>query len=342
VFTTPLIAALRRTHASAHLSYVVEPAAAPVLQGNPHLDELIVAPRRRRLGRLADDLRLARRLRRARFDAAIDLHGGPRSALLTWATGAPTRVGYAIPGRAWMYTHAVPRTPEPSIRHSVLNQWDLLAPLGIDRPPDPEDLPVEMREDPAAGPRVTALLTRAGLPPARQIIVVHVSASNPFKRWPAASFVDAVVRLLDNHTERVACVVSGPSEPGAAAEVVRRARAALGTGAHRVVAPQLGLPDLHALIARAAVYIGGDSGPLHVAATTRTPIVELLGPTLASRSFPWRPSTSFAAILDAGSLPCRPCAERTCVPGDFRCLTRISPAQVVDAAERALASGGTG
>ena len=94
------------------------------------------------------------------------------------------------------------------------------------------------------------------------------------------------------------------------------------------------LAELHALVARAAVYIGGDSGPLHVASTTSTPIVALLGPTLPERSRPWRDPRSCAEMVDAGPLPCRPCDQRRCIPGDFRCLTRITPEQVLAAVER--------
>jgi ADP-heptose:LPS heptosyltransferase len=339
VFTTPTIAALRRAFPDAYLAYVVEPAAAPVLQGNPHLDELTVLPRRRGMDRIRDDLTLARRLRRARFDVAIDLHGGPRSALLTWASRAPMRIGYTIRRRSWMYTHVVPRGPEPSTRHSVANQWDLLAPLGIAEPANPDQAPVEMAADPDADARVTALLADTGfLPPAR-LIVVHVSASNPFKRWPASHFVELLVRLLAGSSDRRACVVSGPSEPEAARQVLAGVEARLPDASGRLMAPQLSLSELRALVARAAVYIGGDSGPLHVASTTATPIVELLGPTVETRSFPWRPRMHFTEVLDAGSLPCRPCTERHCVPGDFRCLTRIAPERVHQAAERALGAG---
>ena len=339
MFTTPIIAALRRTFPDAYLAYVVEPAAAPVLHGNPHLDELTVLRRRRGVNRIRDDLTLARRLRRARFDVAIDLHGGPRSALLTWGSRAPMRIGYTIHGRSWMYTHVVHRGPEPSTRHSVANQWDLLAPLGIAEPADPDETPVEMAADPEADARVTALLTDAGfLPPAR-LIVVHVSASNPFKRWPAGHFVELLVRLLASSSDRRACVVSGPSEPGAARQVLADVETRLPDATGRLIAPQLSLGELRALVTRATVYIGGDSGPLHVAATTATPIVELLGPTVETRSFPWRPRTCVTEVVDAGTLPCRPCTERHCVPGDFRCLTGIGPDRVHEAAERALRGG---
>src|SRR5829696_4417523 len=162
VFTTPLIAALRRRYPDAHLTYLVEPAAAPIVEHNPHLNEVLVAPKRRGVARLRNDIALALRLRRRRFDLAIDLHGGPRSAWLTLASGAPTRIGYTIAGRSWMYTEVVARTPDLTPRHSVRNQWDLLEPLGIGGP-DPSANPVEMPIDPEAAARVDARLAAAGI-----------------------------------------------------------------------------------------------------------------------------------------------------------------------------------
>ena len=143
VFTTPLIRALRRRYPDARIDYVVEPHAAPVVAGNPHLDELIVASPPAAPGRLLADLVLAGRLRRRGYDLAIDLHGGPRSALLSRASGAGRRIGYRIPGRWWAYTDHVARSRELRPRHSVVNQWDLLVPLGFG-PPDPETDATEM------------------------------------------------------------------------------------------------------------------------------------------------------------------------------------------------------
>ena len=132
VFTTPLLGALRRRYPDAHLAYVVEPAAEPVVRGNPHLDEIIVAPKRRGLARLRDDVvagaaAAAQALRRRhrspwrpaqrladvgerRADAnRLRHHGARRGCTRTSCRAQPTS------------------TP----RHSVLNQWDLLEPLGI-------------------------------------------------------------------------------------------------------------------------------------------------------------------------------------------------------------------
>ena len=339
VFTTPVIRALRRRFPDAHISYLVEPAAAPVLANNPHLTELIVAPKQSGVRRLLDDAALARRLRQTRYDVVIDLHGGPRAAWLAWATRAPMRIGYTIAGRSWMYSHVVRRAPDLTPRHSVLNQMDLLAPLGISEGDALHDA-VEMAAEPAARARVEARLAQAGVTRDHPLAVMHVSASNPFKRWPAGSFAETAAALVQNHKSLRVVVVSGPSDYAAASRVVRDARASAGPAADRVFDGHYDLAELRELIARSAVYIGGDSGPLHVAATTHTPIVELLGPTLRERSHPWRDPQWFTEVIDAGPLPCRPCDERRCVPGDFRCLTRISVDQVVAAAERALKSGG--
>jgi lipopolysaccharide heptosyltransferase II len=338
VFTTPAVQALRRHFPGAHISYVVEPAAAPIVQRNPHLDDVIVAPRRRGLRGLLGDLALARRLRAARYDLAIDFHGGPRASLLTWLSAARERVGYTIVGRSWMYTRRVGRPRALRPRHSVENQWDLLTPIGIG-PPDRSMFPVEMPLDDAARQRIDARLAAAGVGGNEVAIVVHVSAGNPFRRWPIGHFVALVTALAQRDARRRIIITSGPSEHDAADRVIAEARAQLEpAAAERVLScGEFSLAELRALAERAALYIGGDSGPLHVAATTRVPIVGLYGPTLPARSAPWRDPRWIDVAVDAGNLPCRPCDQRVCAPGDFRCLTSIAPEQVLEAAARALA-----
>ena len=342
VFTTPAVHALRRRFPSAHLAYIVEPAAAAIVAGNPHLDEVIVAPRRGGMRGLLDDLALGRRLRARQFDLAIDFHGGPRASLLTWLSRAPVRIGYQVAGRSWIYTRPVARPRELRPRHSVVNQWDLLATLDIP-PPDPSASPMEMAAEPAAAAAVAERLARAGAATGDPLVVIHVSACNPFRRWPAAHFVELVTALAIDDPARRIIVTSGPSEGDAAGRVVAGARARLDrAAASRILScGEFSLAELRALLDRAALYIGGDSGPLHIAATTRVPIVGLYGPTLPERSAPWRSDRYVTESVDAGPLPCRPCAQRVCAPGDFRCLISILPAQVVDAARRATARAGS-
>ena len=223
VFTTPAVRALRRHFPDAHVSYLVEPAAAPIVATNPHIDEVIIAPRR---AGLTSEARLVRRLRTARFDVAIDFHGGPRASLLTWLSGAPIRVGYEVKGRSWMYTRRVGRPRELRARHSVLNQWDLLTPFGIEPPRSDLDA-VEMRVDPAAAASIAGRLARAGIAAGDRLAVVHVSAGNPFRRWPIDSFVAVAAGLAAGDSRCHVIVTSGPSERGAAARVITESRARL-------------------------------------------------------------------------------------------------------------------
>lgn len=338
VFTTPAISALRRKFPDAQITYLVEAPAEPVVRHHPGIDKVVVVERPRGLARLRYDLALASRLRHERFDIVIDMHGGPRSGFLAWATGASQRIGYDLPGRRWSYTTRVPwtRSLVPPT-HSVRNQSALLQPLGIP-PLEPHIDPVLMPVDDDAARRVTARLVAAGVEASATLIVLHVSAGNPFRRWPAASFAHTAAALAAADPARRIIITSGPSEADAAEAVAADARRRAGdAGAAIIRTPEFDLSELRALVDRAALYIGGDSGPLHVAATTRTPVVALFGPTLPERSMPWRDSAVGAIAVDAGPLPCRPCHQRACVPGDFRCLTMISPNMVVDAAERLLA-----
>ncbi|HEY7292006.1 MAG TPA: glycosyltransferase family 9 protein [Vicinamibacterales bacterium] len=328
--------ALRDRFPGASITYVVEPHAAAIVQGNADIDDVLVAPRERGLRGLTADIALGRALRARRFDLAIDFHGGPRASLLTWLSASPTRVGYEILGRSWMYTHRVSRPRALRARHSVENQWDLLTAIGFDAP-DRTRNRVEMPLDPRAAATVAARLTDAGVIRQHRLAVVHVSAGNPFRRWPLEHFVAVVSALAHGQDHRIV-VTSGPSETEAAARVVADARATLGAveGSRVLACGEFSLVELRALLERAHLYVGGDSGPLHIAATTNVPVVALFGPTLPARSMPWRDPRLPMIAVDAGELPCRPCDQRRCAPGDFRCLTRIPPERVVEAALRWL------
>ncbi len=338
VFTTPAVRALRLHFPAAHITYVVEPPAAAVVAGNPNIDEVIVAPRKRGLEGWREELRILRKLRAARYDLAIDFHGGPRASLLTWLSGAKERIGYDVVGRSWMYTRRVSRPRVLRARHAVENQWDLLAPLDIG-PPNSAVYPVEMPVEAQARAVTAERLLRVGVGGDGRLIVMHVSAGNPFRRWPLASFASVVAGLVAGDRRRSVVVTSGPSERDAATRVIADARVQLpAEDRERVLAcGEFSLPELRALVERAALYIGGDSGPMHIASTSQVPIVGLYGPTLPARSAPWRPDGSLSMSVETMDLPCRPCDQRVCAPGDFRCLTWIQPQQVIDAAERLLA-----
>lgn len=339
VFTTPIIRAVRQRYPNARLSYLVEASAAPVVAANPHLSHIITAAHSRGWARVRDDVQLARALRRERFDLVIDLHGGPRSAWLAWATRARRRVGYDVVGRSWMYTDVVHRPKDYRPRHAVENQWDLLRLVdpAFDRAPARDVDRVEMAVDARVRARLPQTLAALGVPGDARVIVLHVSAGNPFRRWPESSFAAVAADLCRAGDDRWVLVTAGPSDRDAASRVLAEARRRAGDAAARIVdAESLSLMELRALLDRASLFVGGDSGPMHIAATSDVPMVGIYGPTRPERSAPWRPVSIPSAAVEPGALPCRPCDQRTCAPGDFRCLSMVSASAVRDAAERLL------
>jgi ADP-heptose:LPS heptosyltransferase len=238
-----------------------------------------------------------------------------------------------------MYTRTVDRPRALRPRHSVVNQWDLLTALDgwTTGTPDPRRDSVEMAPDPAAEAFIARRLEAAGIGPEHELIVVHVSAGNPFRRWPEPAFTRLVEGLAAGSAVRRIVLSSGPSDRAAAQRIAEAARTTLGDAAGRIVEfGEFDLAELRSLIVRSRLFVGGDTGPLHIAATTATPIVGIYGPTLPVRSAPWRDPELSTEGVEILGLPCRPCDQRVCEPGDFRCLTTLKPEDVLSASERAM------
>jgi ADP-heptose:LPS heptosyltransferase len=237
-----------------------------------------------------------------------------------------------------MYTQVAHRAPDLRPRHSVVNQWDLLhaIPGWPGGTADPERDPAEMPLEAGADARMAARLAAAGVAPDDEVVVLHVSAGNPFRRWPEPFFADTAAALAADARRRVV-LSSGPSDREAAGRIAAAARGRIPAGGGRIVdLGEFDLQELRALIERSRLFVGGDTGPLHIAAATRTPVVGIYGPTLSARSAPWRSRAIPTLSVELTDLPCRPCDQRVCAPGDFRCLTTLQPAAVIEAAERAL------
>ena len=197
---------------------------------------------------------------------------------------------------------------------------------------------IVQKADPDVERRVADRLRALRIDDRHELMVVHVSAGNPFRRWPEPAFVRLVRALAEGSASRRLVLSSGPSDHAAAVRIAEAARAELGPGrADRVIDfGEFDLAELRALVARSRLFVGGDTGPLHIAATTRTPIVGIYGPTLPERSAPWRDPAVPTEAVERRDLACRPCEQRVCEPGDFRCLTTIRPEVVAAAAEEML------
>lgn len=294
VHALPVAAALRAHAPDARLTWIVERREAPVLRDHPALDEIVVVDTRawRRVGSPPAVLALARtlldlrrRLRAGRFDVAIDVQGLLKSGVLTAATGARRRIGFAAgrcrePVNALFTNHRV--TPPPGARHVVDQYLALLEPLGVRAP----RVEFRLARDDGAEARIEEFFATCGLKSRQRVVVLNPGAGRPAKRWPPERFRALAERLSQDATASP-LVVWGPGELAVAREIVEVATTRPGPRA--ALAPATDLPGLVAVLRRASVVVGGDTGPLHLAAALGTPCVGLYGPTVAERNGPYGP-----------------------------------------------------
>jgi ADP-heptose:LPS heptosyltransferase len=313
VFTIPAVTLFKERLPATRLYYAVEERFAEAAGIIPGIDGVITVPSRPGPG---DVLAFRRRLRRLGVDTVIDLHSGPTAALLTRASGAAVRAGFRTANRNWAYNRMVERFDPARPAHSVHNQARLLEAVGIDgaEPPPYPALPASAF---AVTPRLEPLVAL------RPKAVLHLGAGNRFRDWGEEHFAELAQRLT---AEGVAVVLVGGSE----AERLRGARLGRLQNVHDLTGP-LALRELLALVASAAVYVGADSGPLHAASLTATPLVALYGPNLTAVSGPWRRDR--LAVVES-DLACRPCSQRRCKYGTIPCMRDISTDRVHDAARQ--------
>lgn len=336
VRTLPAASALRAAYPGAHLAWLVEPASRGVVEMQPWIDEVLVFPRgalsealrRGRPGRFAGGLaRFVRRLRRRRFDLVVDFHSIAKSAWLARASGARVRVGYASPfareGAGWLAT-ARARLAERRLSRFARN-LALVEFLGVPAVPHPAPL----RVAPEARREIDALLGDGPAP-----VVVHpgTSPSTPHKRWSPERWATVARALAADGGRVLVCSGAEATERAAAQAIV----AAAGDEAVQLAPATASLGALAALLERARLFLGSDSGPLHLAAGVGTPVVQLLGPTDPVENAPHPDTPSRSVRVPVACSPCRRgCAAATC-------MARIAPDDVLGAARALLAAPARG
>jgi heptosyltransferase I len=276
VQTLPLACALREHFPRAYIAWAVESRAGTLLEGHPAIDELICLDR----GWLKSPRgvwQLRRRLRSQRFDVVLEAQGLLKAAILAWLSGAKRRIGFGRPwGREltpWLNTEIV----ETGDVHVVERNLRLLRPLGIDSPRVRFDLP----EHEADRRTVQSMLQAMKI--AGKFAMINPGAGWPSKLWPVGRYA-AVAGYLGKQWNLPSAVVwAGDAERRLAEEIVAAAPE------YARLAPSTMLTQLAALTRRACLFIGSDTGPLHLAAATGTPCVGLYGPWPAARHGPFGP-----------------------------------------------------
>ncbi len=302
VHALPVARALRARFPGAGLTWIVERREQGILAGNPDLDQVIAVDTRlwrqefrrpRGLLTVYDKIRgLTRRLRGGRFDVALDLQGLWKSGVITALTGAPLRVGLALGHcreRANVLFTTRRVTPAAEAVHVVEVNLALLAALGITRA-DVGTPVFPIAADAGADAAAARVLEEEGVKPETLLVALLPGAGQDVKRWG----VEGYRRVGDELAERLGArlvVVWGPGEEPLARAIAARMRGA------PLVPPATSIPEMVALLRRAALVVGGDTGPVHIAAALGVPTLGLYGPTSARRNGPYGART--AAVQSA-------------------------------------------
>jgi len=328
VMATPLIAALRRRYPGAYIAWLVQPQYRELLASNPQLDEVIDWPgegwralwRSRRVPELARAVgRFRSQLRDRGFDLVIDAQGLLKSALAARLSGAERRVGLGSRegGRHLMTEQvAAPRGEGP-----IGSEYRRLARhLGLPENGFRMDLPVPPTDD----QRALELVDRHGLQSGYAALCPFTT--RPQKHWIEARWVDLARRLYDEQGLQ-AVLLGGPGDRESArgiAEAADRPAAAL--------AGELSLMQAAAMIRRAELVIGVDTGLTHLGLAYDRPTVALFGSTL-----PYLETGTSRGLVLYHPLPCSPCRRRPTCGGAFTCMEMIGVPEVLSAAVRVRA-----
>jgi lipopolysaccharide heptosyltransferase I len=303
VHTLPALAALRRAMPNAHIGWVVEcGGAAKLLRDNPVLDELIeVDTRGWRKDLLSSQTRTAIKtsLTKLRgFDVTLDFQGLLKSGMIAWLSRSPRRIGFdkaalREPASAYLLTETVHVDDN---EHIIKKNLQLVAHLGVAIDGAYKfPLSVSFTEKQFAEQQIAQ---RGG-----DVAIINPGGGWPTKLWSVEGFAAIADRLWDAYGWR-SVVTYGPGEEALANAVVAHSR----SGAVELLDSTL--KQFFALAQQARLFVGGDTGPLHLAAAAGTPIVGIYGPTPARRNGPFSPAD---VIVERFDLDCRvDCFRRRC------------------------------
>ncbi len=317
VHTLYALRALRERFPDARIGWAIEDKSRAVIEDHPDLNEIVRFPRKELAAALRSGgfSRLWREFRvelRARdYGVAIDFQNLFKSGLVARASGAPRRIGF----RKWregnfLFTNErIPR--DPNARHAIERYFTLLRPLGITTIPER----VEIAVPNAKRETIDRWFTANGLGD-RRVIAFNPGASWPNKKLSARTYARVADALAGDGY--VPIVIWGPGEEPDAAAVVESAQTPI------LVAPKTDIRELAALLGRSAMYVGNDSGPMHIAAAMGTRVVGVFGPTDPARVGPWTPR---GRAVQA-NVTCGPCWKKRC-PGPTNCIDRVDAGTLI-------------
>lgn len=329
VMSIPALRAIRSRWPNAEIVILARPWVADLYRGQGYADRILVYENKGTHRGFWGRERLARALRREKFDVAVLFQNAFDGAWIAWRARVPERIGYARDGRSWLLTRAIPvpakgETPD----HEVYDYLELLRRAGwLERLPRVDDISIVVREEDrqkalerlfAAGVRKNAV----------RIAFASGAAYGSAKCWEPERYATLADRMIAAFDADV-ILFGAPQESGMAARIASAMR---NRACNLVGSTQIG--ELPALLSTCRLFIGNDSGAMHVAGAVGVPVIGIFGPTDPEGTRAMTPQ--FTLIREP--VECSPCFLRKC-PIDHRCMTRISVERVFEAAQFLLASG---
>lgn len=319
----PAIRALKQTF-NASVTALFDSSVTELFTGSQEIDKLMPFDAARWKNSAFFRWEFLRRLRRGGFDLAVVFNPAKRMHILAYFSGIPLRLGY---NRKWgfLLTHKIEDKKFRGEKHEVEYNLDLVRSIGADTTDKDITIPRQNGDERF----VDSLLAEHGVASKDLLVAIHPHSSNPAKCWPKERFVQ-VAGLLHQRFAAKVIIIGGEEEQAAGAEMVSKAACpALN------LAGKLTWKQLAAFLRRCRLLISNDSGPAHIAAAVKTPAVVIFGRNIPGAGpLRWRPWGEGNVVLHKNP-GCNPCWDRDC-PYDFKCLTAITPEEVLQVVEEKL------
>ena len=323
ILTLPLVQGLADAVPDGRITVLAIPSTIEILLNHPAIDQRLIFDKRGRDRGWRGLLRMARQLRRERFDTALVPHRSFRSALLAALSGIPRRIGFDASAGSFLLTDRVRR--DRSVPETERN-LSLLGALGIEWVGGPP------RVYPGRDHRrqAQAFLDRHWERPPEKLIGLAPGSVWPTKRWLPDGFAE-VIRQLRNKDGLSVVLFGGEEDVPLCRQIAQQSG-----GQVPVAAGELTVLSAAALMERCRLIVSNDSAAAHLAAAVDRPVAVIFGPTVPA--FGFAPAGSGHIVVEA-DLDCRPCGihgGNRCPRGTFACMRAITPENVLKAVRSIL------
>jgi len=319
---SPAMRAVRKSFPEAEITLLAKTWVLDALRGSPYYDHLIEYDRQGNHATWAGRWKLIEQLRKEQFDLALLFQKAFEAALLARMARIPRRVGFQSDSRGWLLTESLPL---PQEGHHVEHFLRVAGALGADT----TDCRLSYHLTPQARDAAIRFLREHGILEGALRIALHPGASKPPRAWHPERFGEVALALARDHGATPLLFGTGYDR-----QALAMIRSVVGPAC---IFPPEGqsLQEMAALLEHCHLLICNDSGPMHIAAALRVPVVSIFGPGTPSRTGPFSDEELFRVV--SRHFPCSPCRQKfyeECLPapsGKPICLEEVTSSEVLDA-----------